>query len=106
VIVSDNPVDFQHSLNYFNSYCIQWKLTVYPNKTKVILFGNRNSNSYHFNLGEHELEITDKNHYLGLTFSASGFLKARQHISQQANKAMHLLFTKTNNSDLPPDLII
>jgi hypothetical protein len=66
-----------------------------------------NRKSYHFDLSEHELEITDKYHYLGLTFSASGsFLEARQHISQQANKAMHLLFTKPNNADLPPDLII
>jgi hypothetical protein len=105
VIVSDNPSDFQNILNNFNEYCDQWKLKVNLNKTKVIIFGCRNRNNYNFTLGEHNLENTDSYHYLGLTFSATGsFLKARQHISQQANKAMHLLFTKLNNADLPPDL--
>jgi hypothetical protein len=36
---------------------------------------------------------------------SGSFLKARQHISQRANKAMHILLTKTNKADLPPDLI-
>ena len=50
--------------------------------------------------------MTDKYHYLGVTFSSSGsFLKARKHLAQQATKALFLLFTTSNNSDLPIDLI-
>lgn len=34
------------------------------------------------------------------------FLKARKHVIQQASKAMHLLFTRTNNANLPIDLTL
>jgi hypothetical protein len=38
-------------------------------------------------------------------FSSTGsFLKARQYIVSQANKAMHLLYTRIRNLDLPVDL--
>ena len=107
VILSNDPTDFQNSLDIFNQHCIDWHLTVNANKTKVVIFASRQTNNYSFNSGNHLLDIEDTYHYLGVTFSSNGsFLKARKHVLTQANKAMHLLFTNINNSDWPLDLIL
>ena len=54
-----------------------------------------------------ECSLTDKYHYLGVTFSCNGsFLQARKHVAQQASKALFALYKKSNNSDLPLDLVI
>jgi hypothetical protein len=107
VLLSDSPSDFQTCLDTFNEYCNNWHLTINYSKTKIIIFGARQLRNYNFKLGETQIEITDKYHYLGLTLSSDGsFLSARKHIAEQANKAMHLLFTRANNADLPVDLMI
>ena len=60
-----------------------------------------------FTLGGQTISIKDTYKYLGIIFSKSGsFLNARKHISEQARKAMHLLFVRSNNLDLPIDLQI
>ena len=107
VILANSSSDLQKSLDLFHNYCEKWHLRVNMSKTKVIVFGTRNTNRFTFKIGGIDLEITDKYHYLGLTFSSSGsFLNSRKHIAGQATKAMYLLLTKSNNSDLPIDLII
>ena len=107
VILSDNEHDFQISLNAFHSYCDEWNLKVNFNKTKVVIFGARNINRYSFFLGDQPIEIKSTYHYLGVTFSAKGsFLHARKHVSQQARKAIYLLFAKASNADLPIDLTL
>ena len=107
VILSDNGDDFQNCLNAFNDYCNEWHLHVNLSKTKIIIFCARNTNNFNFTLGNEWLDITNTYHYLGITFSASGsFLNARKYISQQAKKAMHLLFARAQYADLPIDLIL
>ena len=108
VILSDNQTDFQNSFqNIFNTYSKNWHLNVNINKTKVIVFGARRINHFNFKLGDKPIEITKKYHDLGVTFSNNGsFLHARKHIAEHANKAMHYLFTKINNSNLPLDLVL
>lgn len=107
VIVADSPEDLQTSLNIFHTYCSNWHLNVNVNKTKIIIFGARQLSRFNFKLGDQPIEITDKYHYLGVTLSSSGsFLKARKHAAEQASKAMHLLFTRVNNADIPIDLVI
>ena len=74
-------------------------------KTKVVVFGARKTNSFHFKLGDQNIEITDRYKYLGIYFSQSrSFLNARKHIAEQAKKAMHFLFCRINNLNLPIDL--
>ena len=105
IIVSDSPNDFQTCLNAFNEYCNLWHLNVNLNKTKIVVFGARNTNHFHFRLGNNDIEFTDKYNYLGVTFSSSGsFLNARKHVVEQAKKAMYSLFYKIRNADLPIDL--
>ena len=107
ILLSDTPTDFQNSLNLFNQYCNNWHLKVNINKTKVVIFGARQVQNLIFKIGTQQLEITKQYHYLGVTFSSNGsFLAARKHVVQQANKALHLLFTRANNADLPIDLVI
>jgi hypothetical protein len=99
IIVSDDPTDFQNCLNSFQNYCANWKLSVNVRKTKIVVFGSRNQSNFKFDLGNKTLETT-------VTFTSNGsFLQARKHVTQ-AKKAMHLLFTRINNADLPIDLTL
>lgn len=105
VIVGSNDKDLQNALDDFNHYCHEWKLKVNLTKTKVVIFGARNTNQFHFVLDDKHLEITDRYKYLGVVFSQSrSFLNAREHLAEQAKKAMYLLFTRINNLYLPIDL--
>ena len=107
VILSDIQNDFQNSLNIFNTYCKNQYLNVNINKTKVIVIDTRRTNLFNFKLRDKPIEITTKYRYLGVTFSNNGsFLHVRKHITEQGNKAMHYLFTKINNSNLPLDLVL
>ena len=105
VLLADNEQELQNSLDAFYDYCERWKLKINMNKTKVVIFGARKTDSYRFTLGNDEVEISDRYKYLGIFFSKSrSFLNARKHIAEQAKKAMHLLFCRINNLHLPIDL--
>ncbi len=105
IIVSDDPTDFQNCLNSFHNYCVNWKLSVIVSKTKVMVFGSRIQSNFTFDLGNTTLETTNSYQNLGVTFTSNGsFLQARKHVVTQAKKAIHLLFTRINNADLPIDL--
>ena len=107
VLMADNPDDMQSCLDAFSEYCQRWKLNINIAKTKIIIFGgNKRSNSnFRFILDNEVIEIVDKYKYLGVWFSQSGsFLNTRKYITQQAKKAMILLFTRINNLDIPLDL--
>jgi hypothetical protein len=76
--VSDNPADFQNSLNIFYRYYSDWHLKIYINKTKVVVFGARQTQNYNFKLGNEIIVSNDQYHYLGVTFANNGsFLRAR-----------------------------
>ena len=105
IILASSETDLQYSLDKFFDYCQTWKLSVNISKTKVLIFGARKTDAYSFHLGDQEIEITDKYKYLGIYFSQSrSFLNARKHDVEQAKKAMHLLYCRTNNLNLPIDL--
>ena len=69
ILLSENPAELQKCIDDFMSYCAQWKLNVNICKTKVQVFGSRNSNQYQFKIGETQLEIVDHYKYLGVYFS-------------------------------------
>ena len=107
IIIADSQHDLQQSLNVFSKYCLDWHLKVNVGKTKIIVFGSRQTRNFAFNIGESNIEIVNQYHYLGVTFSNNGlFYKARKHIYDQSNKALHLLYTRINNADLPVDLML
>ena len=105
VIMAGSEIDLQYSLNRFEEYYRTWKLNINTEKTKVVVFGARKINSFYFKLGDQNIEITDRYKYLGIYFSQSrSFLNARKHIAEQAKEAMHFLFCRINNLNLPIDL--
>lgn len=77
------------------------------NKTKIIIFGTNKPDRYKFFFKDEPIEIVKEFKYLGILFFSSGsFLCARKSIASQAKKAMHLLYTRIFNLDLPIDLQI
>jgi hypothetical protein len=105
VLMSEDQESFQNLLNDFSDYCKLWKLQINMNKTKVMVFGTNKPEKYKFYLNGTILETVKEYKYLGVIFSSSGsFLNARKSIAEQANKAMHLLYTRIYNLDLPIDL--
>ena len=107
VLLCSNAEDLQFTLNRFHDYCIAWKLKVNIKKTKIVIFGTRTPSEYQFSLGGEVVEITEKYKYLGVYFSQSrSFLNARKHFLEQSKKAMHLLFSRIRNLNLPVDLQI
>ena len=104
VIIADNAESLQNSLDKFSEYCKTWKLDINISKTKVMIFGSTKKN-FSFRVNGSEIEIVDSYKYLGTTFSRSGsFLNARKAIAQQAQKALHLLYSRISSLQLPIDL--
>ena len=105
VIFSNDKENFQACLDHFYEYCIMWKLNINFDKTKIVIFNSKSINKPIFKIGASDIQVVDSYKYLGVILSKSGsFLNARKHIAEQARKAMHLLFMRANNLDLPLDL--
>jgi hypothetical protein len=108
VIFSDNENDFRNALNNFKNYCDLLKLNTNVHKTKIMIFskGLPTLNKT-FTIGEHKLEVVKEYKYLGLFFASSGsFLKTKNHIAEQSNKAMFSLLRKIKTLSLPYNLQI
>ena len=77
VIFGTDAESFQHNLDMFYEYCQLMKFNVNYNKTKIMVFGLRNTQNLEFKLGEYVISIYDEFRYLGVIFSKSrSFLKA------------------------------
>ena len=107
VLMADSAEDMQNCLNEFASYCRSWKLKINTEKTKIVIFGGSKklNKRFKFKIEDMIIEVVDRYKYLGVIFSESGsFLNARNHIVQQAKKAMIFLYIRIKNLDLPFDL--
>ena len=92
-------------MNVFYEYSKAWKLDINFDKTKIMIFGTRNDEKYNFKLGENKISTCKEFKYLGVIFSKNrSFYKARKHNVDQAKKAMHLLYKRIRNLNLPLDL--
>ena len=104
-IICDSPDEFQTSLDNFVDYCKIWKLNINHDKTKIVIFGARRTDKYCFKMEGTSIEIVKSYKYLGVLMSSNGsFLNARKSIHERANKAMHLLYKRIYNLNLPLDL--
>ncbi|MEW8548549.1 MAG: reverse transcriptase family protein, partial [Candidatus Thiodiazotropha sp.] len=107
VIFGTDEESFQHSLNIFYEYSNLWKLDINFSKSKIMIFGSRNDDRFQFKLGDNVLSITNEFKYLGIIFTKSrSFYTAMKHNIDQAKKAMHLLYKRVRNLNLPIDLQI
>ena len=105
VIFGTDPNSFQGNLNAFYEYCKLWKLQINFNKTKIMVFGMRNTDNLHFKIGENDISICKEFKYLGVTFSQSrSFYKSIKLNVEKAKRALHLLYKRINNLHIPIDL--
>ena len=82
-----------------------WKLDINYDKTKILVFGTRNDHRFHFKIGNNEISIYKEFKYLDVVFTKSRSLsKAKKHNYDQAKKAMHILYKRIQNLNLPLDL--
>ena len=105
VIFGTDEHTFQENLNAFNDYYNLWKLNVNFNKTKVMIFGLRNTDNFQFYIGHNAISICDEYKYFGVIFTKTrSFYKAIKHNVEQAKKALHLLYKRINSLQIPIDL--
>ena len=93
VIMADNPILVQKSLENLQTYCERWKLTV----TKLKFLGKEKTQFI-----VHEFK------YLGIVvFNYNGtFVKHKKHVYDQGQKAMYALLRKIILLHLPLDIQI
>ena len=65
----------------------------------------RQDQRFNFNLGGHKIDICTDFKYLDVIFSINRhFRQTKKHNVEQARKAMHVLFKRIRNLDIPTDL--
>ena len=107
VVFGTDADSFQHNLNVFYDYTQQWKLNINFRKTKILIFGVRNTNNFQFKLGNNTIDICDEFKYLGVVFTKHrSFFNVIKHNTVQAKKAPQLLYKRINNLHIPIDLQI
>ena len=107
VLFGASAKNLQHTLSVFEDFCKEWHLTVYVLKTKVLIFSNSKHNTHNFQFGGQNLETVDEYKYLGIYLSKRcSFKVAKQHIAEQANKALFALPKKSKVLRLPFDIQI
>ena len=77
--MSYSKEDLQKQLDSLYDYCVQWKLKVNVQKSKIVIFSRgRILQNVHFYYNGTELEIVNDFSYLGVIFSRTGnFSKAK-----------------------------
>ena len=108
VIMADNPILFQKSLESLQTYCEKWKLTVSITKSKVMIFRKRKDTGKNvFYYDNQKLDIVHEFKYLGIVFNYNGtFVKHKKHVYDQGQKTMYALLRKIKLLHLPLDIQI
>ena len=103
VLIGLTEEDLQTALHVFEKYCNESKLNVNIQKTKVIVFSaERISKNMNYFFRGQEIEIVTEYKYLDIYVARSGsFLRAKQHIADQANLALFSLLRKIKKLYLP-----
>ena len=105
VIFGADETSFQKNLDVFYEYAKMWQLDINYDKTKILIFGTRNDDHFDFKMGNNKISVCKEFKYLGVVFTKSrSFCKAKKHNYDQAKKAMHLLYKRIRNLNLPIDL--
>jgi len=106
LLISESANGLQNALSAFSLYCKQWKLKVNINKTKIMVFSKRKFGIDSFFLFDNtKLEVCEDISYLGITFNFNcSFIKAKNKLVQQAQKALYSVYKKVRNLCIPVDL--
>lgn len=71
VLFAENEEELQQLLNKFYIYCSRWKLTVNPEKSKIVIFGDRFRHHDNISFNGQPIEIVDCFKYLGVILPKS-----------------------------------
>ena len=70
-----------------------------------MIFGTRQYQRFNFNLGNHKIDICTDSKCLGVVFSRNRhFHQTKKHNIETDRKAMHVLFKRICNLDIPIEL--
>ena len=70
-----------------------------------MVFGTRQDQRFNFNLCGHKIDICTDYKYIGVIFSRNRhFHQTKKHNVEPPRKAMHVLFKRIRNLDIPVDL--
>ena len=102
--MAESADELQHAINEFQKYCLQWKLKVNVEKTKIMVFSKGPMLKRKFYYDNLVIENVKEFKYLGVVFSRSGsFCKTKKHLYEQAQKAMYGIIRKIRQFKLPVD---
>ena len=106
-IFSLTKAGLQNKLNILNKYCETWGLQINSEKTKVVVFSKTEPKiPIVFRCGQHIIETVEEYKYLGIILNKTGrFTNAQEHLSKQANKALHTLHRTFRKTEVNPDII-
>ncbi len=99
LLLSETPEGLQKSINNLNKFCIKWQLSINVNKTKAIIFQQRNviDKINDFYLEGEKIEKVLKYKYLGNIIESSGkFHSSHTELSKKGNKVMFSMFKYLN----------
>ena len=108
IIMAENPIELQKALDSMLLYCKTWNLCVNPSKTKIVVFSKgKLRNNPQFMYDNISLDVVEDFIYLGVKFNYNGsYNKQQLFASQQANKSLFSLISKSRNLSLELDLQI
>jgi hypothetical protein len=95
LLLSETPEGLQNCIDKLNSYCNRWQLSINIQKTKVMVFQQRNIiyNNHEFFLNGIKLEKVLKYKYLGIIIEASGKLNSSfTELSKKEGKILFSIF--------------
>jgi hypothetical protein len=109
VLIDENPLDLQNSLNKLHEYCNKWGLEVNVNKTKIVVFRKRGGLRAGENwlYGQDNIEIVNDFNYLGVTLNYTGnFNLNTQTLYGKSLKALNNLVANLKKYETKPKIAL
>jgi len=108
VIMAESEKELQRALDGMYEYCVDNKLVVNANKTKIVIFARGKVRKYPiFLFGDDVIEVNDTYPYLGILFNYNGrFQKGEKKLYEQAQRAMFNVLSKCRKMFLPIDICV
>ena len=107
VLLAKDATSMQSLLDGLGDFCLKWKLKVNLNKTKVMVFKNKNTarHNHYFNLLNNVIDQTDKYKYLGIYITENGDFDLDFQINR-ARKALFKLIQCVSSEKLRPKVLL